>query len=273
MAASDAASRFRADNDLGIAPIADVVALIEQTQDVDVIVRDVTDRREHGLTMVDPERGVTVVAVVPSENPMRWRSTLAHELGHLVFEDHDIGAPGVLADDTPAEERARAFARHLLLPMDAVNGFVGHSGMRDLSALSDLVQRYLVSPAIAAIQLRDGGHIEDDRFEEWRNLYTPMLAARFGWTDQYRALQNESSQRRSPQRLMARAVAGYLSGVVTIETLASIRGIPVDDVAAELREAGIIPPGHPKTAHVAEVADVANASLGWKSEGTGRGRC
>ncbi|MET0133923.1 MAG: hypothetical protein ABW215_10070, partial [Kibdelosporangium sp.] len=54
--AASAAQRFRDDNALGIAPIADIVALIEQTQDVDVAVLDVEDSDEHGLTMVDPGR-------------------------------------------------------------------------------------------------------------------------------------------------------------------------------------------------------------------------
>lgn len=258
-AAQEAAARFRADNDLGIAPIPDVVALIEQTQDVDVTVLDVVDTDEHGLTMVDPERGATVVAVACSENPMRWRSTLAHELGHLTFEDHNLGEPGTLAANTPVEQRAQAFSRHLLLPMEAVNRFIVHAGMRDLSSLSDLVQRFQVSPAIAAIQLRDGGHIDDDRFEEWRRLYTPTLAARFGWTDQYRALQGESRQRRSPQRLLARAVAGYLAGVVAIETLASIRGVSVEALADEFEEAGIAPPEEPQPMGAARDADVDDA--------------
>jgi hypothetical protein len=59
--------------------------------------------------------------------------------------------------------------------------------------------------------------------------------------DQYRALQAQSRQRRSPQRLLARAVAGYVVDVVTIETLASVRGIPVTDLVIELDEAGIKP--------------------------------
>ncbi|MFV0458591.1 MAG: ImmA/IrrE family metallo-endopeptidase [Actinomycetales bacterium] len=257
--AREAAARFRADNDLGIAPIADVVALIAQAQDVDVTVLDVADTDEHGLTMVDPERGATVVAVACSENPMRWRSTLAHELGHLIFEDHNLGDPGRLAANTPVEERARAFARHLLLPMEAVERFVAHAGIRDLSALSDLAQRFQVSPAIAAIQLRDAGHIDDARFEEWQRLYTPTLASRFGWTDQYRALQGESRQRRPPQRLLARAVSGYLAGVVSIETLASIRGVSVEVLTVEFDEAGIVPPEHPQPMGTAPDVDLDDA--------------
>lgn len=75
--ARKAAETFREENGLGIPPIADIVALIEQTQDVDVTVLGVDDSKEHGLTIVDPVRGATIVAVASSNNPMRWRSTLS----------------------------------------------------------------------------------------------------------------------------------------------------------------------------------------------------
>jgi Zn-dependent peptidase ImmA (M78 family) len=239
--AATAAMKFRDDNGLDIAPISDIVALIEQTQNVDVAVLDVDDSDEHGLTMMDPERDVTIVAVASSENPMRWRSTLGHELGHLVFNDNDAGKPASLTFDAAVESRAQAFARHLLLPIEAIRRFTAHREPRDLATFSDLVQRFQASPAIVAIQLREGGYLDQDRFTQWSSMYTPSLAARFGWMDQYRALQAESRQRRSPQRLLARAVAGYVVDVVTIETLASIRGIPAADLVIELDEAGIAP--------------------------------
>ncbi len=239
--AATAAEQFRESNGLGMAPIADLVALIEQVERVDVTVLAVADDDEHGLTMVDPSRNATIVAVAASQKPMRWRSNLAHELGHLVFHDHDTGEPASLTEKTPAEERARAFARHLLLPEAAVTQFVARTETLDLAALSDLVQRFEVSPAIAAIQLHDGGHIDADRYEQFSTIDTPRLAAQFGWTDHYRALQASSSRRRSPQRLLARAISGYLKGVVSLETLASIRGITATEIATELKDAGLTP--------------------------------
>jgi hypothetical protein len=59
----------------------------------------------------------------------------------------------------------------------------------------------------------------------------PALAARFGWLDQYRALQAGSGRRRAPQRLLARAIQGYLENgerrtenVVSLQT-ATLRGL------------------------------------------------
>jgi Zn-dependent peptidase ImmA (M78 family) len=238
--ARKAAETFREENGLGVAPIADIVALIEQTQGVDVTVLGVDDSSEHGLTMVDPVRGATIVAVASSNNPMRWRSTLAHELGHLIFRDHNTGKPGALSAGSVTERRAQSFARHLLIPSAGVQHFLDRLNKPlDLEAFSDIVQRFQVSPAVAAIQLRDLGAIDPRRHTDWSGLYTPMLAARFGWADQYIGLQAESRQRRAPQRLLARVIEGYVAGLVSLETVASVRGVAPQDLANEFEEAGI----------------------------------
>ena len=240
--ARKAAETFREENGLGIAPIAEIVALIEQTQDVDVTVLGVDDSNEHGLTMVDPVRGATIVAIASSNNPMRWRSTLAHELGHLIFRDHNNGKPGALSAGSTTERRAQSFARHLLIPLAGIQHFLDRlDGPLDLEAFSDIVQRFQVSPALAAIQLRDLGAIDTPRYADWSGLYTPTLAARFGWADQYRGLQAESRQRRAPQRLLARVIEGYVAGLVSLETVASVRGVAPHDLANEFEEAGIKP--------------------------------
>ncbi|GLZ41228.1 ImmA/IrrE family metallo-endopeptidase [Actinokineospora sp. NBRC 105648] len=262
-----AAREFRSENGLGIAPIADVVTLIEQTRDVDVAVLDVEDSDEHGLTMIDPARGVTIVGVARSLHPMRWRSTLGHELGHLVFDDHHAGESGSLVFNATVESRAQAFARHLLLPVEAVGQFMADRRALDLATFSDLVQRFQISPKIAAIQLRDSGYRDQGDLNLFAGTFTPSLAARFGWMDQYRALQVESSQRRSPQRLLARAVAGYAAGVVTIETLAGVRGIPAADLATELTEAGVRVRGavaHPADRDVRDAGEFID--LSWLDE-------
>ena len=82
--------------------------------------------------------------------------------------------------------------------------------------------------------------ISDAEKTEWNSLSTPALAARFGWSDQYKALQSESSQRRAPQRLLTRAIGGYIEQVVSIRTLAMLRRCDVAVIEAELREAGIV---------------------------------
>jgi hypothetical protein len=100
----------------------------------------------------------------------------------------------------------------------------------------------MVSPAIA---LRDAGYIDETTRQFWREITTLGLAARYGWADQYQALSAQSQQRRAPQRLLARAIDGYLAHVVSVQTIATLRGMSAADVEAELRAAGIEPAEQP----------------------------
>jgi hypothetical protein len=72
-------------------------------------------------------------------------------------------------------------------------------------------------------------------------LTAPQLAARFGWSDQYRALQADSDQRRAPQQLLARAIKGYAEAVLPAQAIATLRGITREASEADLREAGVVP--------------------------------
>src|SRR5215471_10494363 len=119
-----AAARFRQKHHLGVQPLGDLVAVIEQATRIDVAVLDV-GADEHGLTMRDPARGAVFIGVARTPNPMRQRSTLAHELGHVLFEDWADGSTGNWGDRTPAEIRADAFARHLLVPVEGLQEFLG----------------------------------------------------------------------------------------------------------------------------------------------------
>jgi Zn-dependent peptidase ImmA (M78 family) len=246
------AERFRQEYHLGVQPLGDLVAIIEQTTGVDVAVLDVGPN-EHGLTMRDPARGTVFIGVARTRTPMRQRSTLAHELGHVLFEDWTPNNAADWSERSPTEIRADAFARHLIIPLDGLREFLQSRATVTLADLSAVVQRFLVSPAIAAIALRQAGYLDDVTKSEWMSVSTPRLAGRFGWSDQYHALQADSDRRRAPQRLLARAIRGYAEGVLSAQTIATLRGIPVEVAEAELREAGIEPSEHSEadTAHYA----------------------
>jgi Zn-dependent peptidase ImmA (M78 family) len=233
-----AAIRFRHEHHLGLQPLGDLVAVIEQATGIDVAVLDVGPD-EHGLTMRDPRRNAVFIGVARTRNPMRQRSTLAHELGHVLFEDWVDNGAGGWSDRTPQEIRADAFARHLLVPVEGLRELLGDQATVAQSTLSAVVQRFLVSPAIASIALHQAEYIDTATKQEWKTLSAPRLAVRFGWSDQYHALQAESDQRRAPQRLLARAITGYTKGVLPVQAIATLRGITPEAAEAELREAGI----------------------------------
>ncbi|SDD63117.1 ImmA/IrrE family metallo-endopeptidase [Actinokineospora iranica] len=235
-----AAARFRDEHRLGVQPLGDLVAIIEQATGIDVAILD-AGPDQHGLTMRDPARGAVFIGVARTWNPMRQRSTLAHELGHVLFGDWTDGNAGSWSDRTSAEIRADAFARHLLVPVEGLRDFLGNRELVTQSTLSEVVQRFLISPQIAAIALYQANYIDDGTKREWMALTTPRLAARFGWSDHYRALRADSDQRRAPQRLLARAIRGYEEGVLSAQAIATLRGITLDAAEADLREAGVTP--------------------------------
>jgi Zn-dependent peptidase ImmA (M78 family) len=235
-----AAEQFRNDHHLGDQPLGDLVALIEQTTGIDVAVLDVTNPGEHGMTMRDPDRGAVFIAIASTGNPMRQRSSLAHELAHVVFADWADSHDEQWDARSPGEIRADVFARHLLVPQGGLKLFV--KGLTPSEAtLSAVVQHFIASPSIVSIAMRQARFISEAQKLAWVQLTAPRLAARFGWSDQYRGLQIESNQRRAPQRLYARAIAGYEENVVSLQALATLRRCPANEVAAELKDAGIEP--------------------------------
>ncbi len=241
----DRAARFRSDHGLGAQPVADLVTVIEQASEADVAVLD-AGQDEHGMALRDPTRGVVFIGVARTPHPMRQRSTLAHELGHVLFGDWCDGEPVDWSLRSAAEVRADAFARHLLIPIEGLREFLaGEPGSSVTEkTLSTVVQRFLVSPQIASIAMHEAGYIDAETKQAWLNtsrLTAPKLATRYGWSDLYQALSVESNTRRAPQRLLARAIAGYELGVVAPSVIATLRGVTLAEVEADLRAAGIAP--------------------------------
>lgn len=233
--AKAAADNFRKEHKLGTQPLGDLVGLIEQATGYDVAVLE-ADSDEHGLTMCDPLRGRIFIGIARTRHPMRQRSTLAHELAHLIFKDQTKD----LSAHSSEESRADAFARHLLIPMEGVRAFAGSLEVKEVT-LSNVVQRFLVSPAIAAIAMREAEIITSGTASKWMRLHTPYLASKYGWSDYYAALQDDSNRLRAPQNLVSRAIAGYSAGVVSAQTIATLRGVSVTKIQSELSALGVMP--------------------------------
>lgn len=234
-----AAEKFRSDYSLGAAPIANLARVIERSVGIGVAyVR--SSAPGHGMTMALDDTFLMAVGCTP--HPMRLRSTLAHELGHYQLGTVYRRASGVdWSQRNPDEIQADAFARHLLVPMSAVTEVV-RSRAVTLAMLSDIVQTFLASPSMVAIQMRDAGAIEAGTCREWGQIPTGTVAARFGWHREYQALVEESSKPRGPQSLMMRVMEGYRQGSVTASTVAKLNGDSrAVDAKAALAEDGVNP--------------------------------
>jgi hypothetical protein len=232
--AQQLASAFRSEHGLGLAPLGDIFEVVHAFAGVDVLSMEASEA-EHGLSMLLPASGRVVIAVATTQHPMRQRSSVAHELGHVLAGDLEADVPLTPGERTPEEIRADAFARHLLLPVDAVTARLGPrpEGAGE-AELSTLVQEFEVSPQLAAIQLRDAGYITAGVCEQWRSLSAATIAARHGWLGKYRTLVADSMQPRAPQGLVTLAVEGYRRGVLGINELAGWYDQSPADLQTEL---------------------------------------
>jgi Zn-dependent peptidase ImmA (M78 family) len=174
---SELAARFRRVHHLAEQALGDLVSIIEQAAGIDVAVLD-AGPDEHGMAVRDPARGTVFIGVARTRNPMRQRSTLAHELGHVLSQELAGSDASGWSDRSPAEIRADSFARHLLAPVDGLRGFLGTLRPASLPVLSTVVQRFLVSPQIAAIALEQAGYINEATKRDWMALSAPQLAAK-----------------------------------------------------------------------------------------------
>lgn len=239
--AREAAEEFRSDHHLGIQPLGDLVAIIEQATGIDVAVLNVDDVDEHGLTMRDPDRGVMFIGVARTPHPMRQRSSLAHELAHFLFNDWAKYDEGGWDRRSIPEKRADDFAGHLLIPREGIRALLGNREVDSPAVLSEVVQLFVASPQMALIALEQTGYINSATKTQWWPYSAPKLAAIYGWSDQYQALSAASRMGRAPQKLLTRAIAGYQEGVLSAQAIATLRGIDLIDAEHELREADIFP--------------------------------
>ncbi|MHA7295218.1 ImmA/IrrE family metallo-endopeptidase [Arthrobacter sp. HLT1-21] len=243
-AACLAAMKIRREHGFGSGPIPDLHELIGLVAPgVDIAILDMPDGMD-GMVITDPLRKKSIIGVATTGVPERQRSSMGHELGHIVFADYEAGLRHDPSSRTPEETRADTFARHLLAPVEGVAGF-----LEDLNAvrgdlnprhISSVVHHFQVSPAIAMIQMHSDGWITAAQKAE-RSESARSLALRYGWIGDYRAMAAESSTPRPPQRLIENTTEGYIRNLVSVQGLAAVSGVDPKVQLAELEQACIKP--------------------------------
>lgn len=212
------ARNFRDARNLSSNPIVNILDVVRDAG-YDVVVMP-AEASEHGLSMKNSQTGRCVIAVAATEHPMRQRSSVAHELGHILAGDLDSSKPFTPGKRSSPEVRADAFARHLLFPVEAISGALPEKNECSLKELSDVVRTFGVSPQLASIQLRDAGRITNSTQRQWMAIPTRTLATQFGWLSDYADLARASTQYRAPQLLIKRSIEGVERGVLGINELA-----------------------------------------------------
>lgn len=123
---------------LGLAPIRSVVDLVDELG-IHLLWTRALPASVPGLSLVDSRRyGRAIVLNLAEGAHQYWvqRTTLAHELCHVVYDrdrTHPIGVVSRRAGQTerePLEQRASAFACYFLVPREAVKRFLFSRGVR-----------------------------------------------------------------------------------------------------------------------------------------------
>ena len=132
------------------APLGDVRRLIEERFGIAVVVRALASSRVTAAGIRAGVQGVIVLGegdALRARNPLLARVYLAHELCHVLF-DPSPGGLHIVIDavvdrkSAAAEQRARAFAAELLLPLAGLTTLLGSTrDVADPATARDLVTR------------------------------------------------------------------------------------------------------------------------------------
>lgn len=212
---------------LGTEPIENINALMKLVN-ADFIILELPQDLD-ALTLRDPSSGAVTVGIGTSSNPYRQRLTVAHEIGHIIAGDVTEDGASLLCDTTlPSETRANTFARCVLCPVEALHNLPQDSTPEEL--LSFAVQRFQVSPAVAAIQLCQAGRISKETKEELKSYSTKRLASQFGWKADYDYAAKISALPRSSDRLVADAYKAYNQGLIALPSVAFAEQVSIAEV-------------------------------------------
>lgn len=250
-----AAQKFREVFRLGLEPIEDIVELVGMTGADVVGIPAGTD--DHGLTAQDEQTGAIVVIVSTSVPSVRFRSNVAHELGHIQFPE-DLQVTETHSKQGSNETRAQSFARHLLLPVEAVEAEAAarpDAPHRDL--LNHLVRHYGLSPTMAAYQMQRARIIDETESQQFCTYTCPRLAKIYGWTDLNDARDEAVTKLAPPQHLAQLSIEAYRKGVLSPAELAVVLRTTVKKVVADYGQ----PPVQAKTARRKPIPTLADDDL------------
>lgn len=176
-AADALAEELRERLGLGLEPIADMLELVRRRLHIDVVVTT----PDHlwadivGASVRRPYPTILVNLVAGAQAWWRTRSTLAHELCHLLFDSTWLGAdaysglifspaserkasadnvwrpllPGAFQRYVRVEQRANAFAAYFLAPPSGVRALLGDTPAQTSATVFDLATHFGVHPITA----------------------------------------------------------------------------------------------------------------------------
>lgn len=184
----------------------------------------------------------------------RWRFTIAHELGHLLFDfpSYERNAVAdvevVTAGGAVPEQRANAFAAALLMPREGLRSELEQLGWKfgqpiNPHWLLHLQLMFRVSYTALGFRLVNLGWLGPDSWEQLSRVQPQVAAAVLG-LDPYSALpqfQASSSGWVVPAQLTSLALRAFQNQQVSLEVLAEFMDMDVADARRLTRELQIAP--------------------------------
>jgi Zn-dependent peptidase ImmA (M78 family)/transcriptional regulator with XRE-family HTH domain len=225
---------------LGMAPIADLAALVEEALGA-LVFKEPLPVGTSGFCAIDDD---AAVILINSEDPVGRQSfTLAHELCHLIMRDVDTLEVVGQAHNAngPKEGRADDFAAHFLAPDDALRVALGGSaaGAGDVVRLA---HRFSMSLEAMANRLRNLGLLAQTADADLR-LGHRRLAELNGLMADFRAGENSRGSRTPSGRLTDLALSAFAAEQVGIGLVAAVTGErDLDQLRTVLCEPGLAAP-------------------------------
>ncbi|MFI9422373.1 ImmA/IrrE family metallo-endopeptidase [Streptomyces achromogenes] len=230
-----------------IEPIEDLTGLIENLG-FPVEYRSLPDQ-VHGMSVPEKHEGSISWIILVNSNDIwsRQRFTLAHELCHVLQNDPgQIIVDRASMQDLRPERIANSFARHLLLPEEALLHKLDEHGEPRTEAeatkfLADVILTYGVSREAAIIALSEFAEdaLHGDILQHCRMTPVSELMRRSGNIETWIELNRSRGLTFPSERLSQQVLDAYSEQLVSLQAVADVIADGSVDVAtAQLREAG-----------------------------------
>jgi len=164
----------------------------------------------------------------------RFRFTAAHELGHATYEDHPHLDVDIHAGTSHAEKRANAFAASFLLPRRALKLRFPNRTHIDPNFALNLAAEFGVSYPALIYRLHNVGLISGTA----RNVLLEAPAA----LAMEKLRGRPGNEVRLPAEFVRRAQTAYDQYEITFQRFSELLRRDKDDLAAAVRDSGILHP-------------------------------
>lgn len=239
------ARRLRAYLGLGSAPVEDLTGFVENLG-YPVEYRPLPEK-VHGISVPEHRKNRTAWVVLINSNDGwgRQRFTLSHELSHIIYKDDgQLIVDRAENTDVIPERIADSFARHFLLPDDALKKLVqAHGAIGDYRAscrlISDIMLTYGISRDATVIALSETGRVASKLLTMCSDATVASIMESAGRADEWSEMEQDRGQTFISSRLAEGVLAGFGDGMFSLKTVANViaDGDP-DKAAVQLRDAG-----------------------------------